>query len=177
MVSRKAPAKPAAKEAESKAPAPAAATQPTRHPLMSFRSQMDSLFDDFFKDWGVPHWGFAPSGDRLMPHVDLKEDDKNVVVVADLPGVDEKDIELYLDDNVLAIRAERKEESEKKGDDKTSYHRIERSYGMIQRNIPMPCPVKQDGIAAEFAKGVLTVTLPKDAPAKPKAKRIAVRAG
>jgi HSP20 family protein len=176
MVSRKAPAKPASKQAAPKAPAPTAAPQAPRHPLMSFRSQMDSLFDDFFKDWGVPHWGLAPSAERLMPRVDLREDDKNVVVVADLPGVDEKDIELYLDDNVLSIRAERKEESEKKDDDKTSYHRIERSYGMIQRSIPMPCPVKQDGIAAAFAKGVLTVTLPKDAPAAPKAKRIAVKA-
>ncbi len=173
MVSSKPAEKPPSKKPESKAPA----TQAARHPLMSFRSQMDSLFDDFFKDWGVPQWGIATSGDRLMPRVDLREDDKNVVVVADLPGVDDKDIELYLDDDVLSIRAERREESEKKGDDRTSYHRIERSYGMIQRNIPMPCPVKQDGIAAEFAKGVLTVTLPKDAPAKPKAKRIAVKAG
>ncbi|MEK9645557.1 MAG: Hsp20 family protein [Alphaproteobacteria bacterium] len=73
-------------------------------------------------------------------------------------------------------QARGEEESEKKDDDKTSYHRIERSYGMIQRSIPMPCPLKQDGIAAAFAKGVLTVTLPKDAPAAPKAKRIAVKA-
>lgn len=160
--------------------APSRTAQPRtpapRHPMTALRSQMDQIFENFFDDWGLPQWGLSAPSERLFPRIDMSEDDKNVVVAADLPGVDEKNIDLSLDNGVLTVKAERKSSSEETGDGK-KFHRIERSYGVAQRSLRLPCEVKEDKVVAKFDKGVLTVTLPKAAPAKPKVKHIQVKAG
>lgn len=168
MATRKTSSTPS-KTAQRTVPAP-------RHPMSALRSQMDQIFENFFDDWGLPQWGTGVPAERMFPRIDMTEDDKNVVVVADLPGVDEKNIDLSLENGVLTLKAERKSESEEGGDDK-KFHRIERSYGSAQRSFRLPCDVVEDKVAAKFEKGVLTVTLPKAAPAKPKSKRIQVKSG
>lgn len=160
----------------SQAPSTAARSRAAapRHPASALRSQMDQLFDSFFEDWGMPRWGLSAPSQRLFPSIDMSEDDKNIVVVADLPGVEEKDIDLSLNAGVLTVKAERKSETEKGEAGKTLHH-VERSFGVAHRSIRLPCEVDEEKVTATFAQGVLTVTLPKAAPAKPKAKRIEVK--
>ena len=90
--------------------------------------------------------------------MDVKETDKEIHIIAELPGIDEKDIDVSLSQNTLTIKGEKKSEVE---DNKEGYHRVERRYGSFHRSIPLPCEVNDEKIAAHFKKGVLTVQLPK----------------
>jgi len=126
----------------------------------SFRTEMDRLFDSFFG--GLPaltslrqHF---PAGEGLTPAWDVKETEKELVVKADLPGIDEKDIQLTVQDGILTLRGEKK--SERK-DERDNYYVMERSCGSFQRSIRLPETVNDEKAEARFDKGVLTITLPK----------------
>lgn len=143
------------------------------HPFLALHRDMNRLFDEFFANFGL-----APFGDvwgaGFSPSVDVMENDKEIRVLAELPGLDENDIEVSLDRNVLTISGEKKEEQEDKG---KNYYRVERSYGAFQRTIPLPCEVVADKVDAKFKKGVLTITLPKTEEARKQARKITVKAG
>lgn len=148
------------------------------NPLAELHQEVDRLFDSFMSDlrpWrsGLRFWDEREG--ELVPKVDVSETDKDIQVTADLPGIDEKDIEVTLSDGVLTIKGERKAEKEEK-DEKKSYHRVERSYGLYSRSISLPGEVEEDKVKASFAKGVLTVTMPKSAKARSKVKKISVKA-
>jgi HSP20 family protein len=98
------------------------------------------------------------------PAVDVYEDEKQIVVKADLPDMDEKDIDIHVEDGYLTLKGERKYEKETKEE---NYHRMERSFGSFTRSFALPENVDQDKINASYKKGVLEVTLPK-VEAKPK---------
>jgi HSP20 family protein len=135
---------------------------------------MSRMFDDFFR--GVPTrftGAEAPFG-GAMPRVDVSETDNEYEVTAELPGLEENDINLQLANNVLTIRGEKKSEREEK--DK-NYYLSERSFGSFQRSIPLPTEVEEDQVQASFKSGVLTVRLPKTERAKSQAKRIEVKSG
>lgn len=143
------------------------------HPFDDFRHEMDRLFEDF---WG----GDAPAvfnrdNGIFAAKVDVAEDDKAFRVTADLPGFEEKDVEVTLSDGVLSIRGEKKAEREEK-DEKTHYHLTERSYGSFERRFNVGDAVEQKKVEAEFKNGVLSVTLPKAKQKAEKAKRIAIKA-
>jgi HSP20 family protein len=104
------------------------------------------------------------------PAVDIYETEGEIVVKAELPGVDRKDIQLHLENNVLTIRGERRFEKEAKED---NYHRIERSYGGFSRSFSIPTTVDEEKIHADYRDGVLKVVLPKKEQAKPKQIQIA----
>jgi HSP20 family protein len=104
------------------------------------------------------------------PSVEVAETDKDVRIVAELPGMDEKDVEVTVDDDVLTIRGEKKAEMEDK-----ERRFSERYYGHFERRIPLPFEVEDDKAEASFANGVLTVTLPKSPKAETKTKRIAIK--
>ncbi len=135
---------------------------PSRYtdPFQSFRSEMDRLFDDFLV--GVPALSnlrqSLPMAQVITPALDVKETEKELVVKADLPGIDEKDVQLTLQDGVLSIRGEKKNERK---DERENYHLVERNYGSFQRSIRLPGTVDEDKVEARFDKGVLTITLPK----------------
>jgi HSP20 family protein len=147
------------------------------HSLGELRQEIDSLFEDFFSPdfpFGSfrrrlgrvkPFGGFEPSLRRLMPNLDVAETEKAFQITAELPGMDEKDIEVTVSDGVLKLEGEKKEEREEK---KKSYYLSERHYGSVQRAIALPEGVDADKISAKFEKGVLTVDLPKT-PEKQKA--------
>lgn len=116
-----------------------------------------SLADLMEEFWKSPFEAF-PWRDAGYPAVDVSEDEKEVTVKAELPGLEAKDVELTLESGVLTIRGEKKFEGEEK---KENYHRIERSYGSFVRAVPLPREVKSDKVKAKFDKGVLTVTMPK----------------
>ena len=146
---------------------------PERHeqddPFILLRREIDSLFDNFFS--GVNRGPFENRQGIFNPKVDVTETDKDIKVRAELPGMDEKDVEVSLNKDTLTIRGEKKAEKEHEG---KAYYRMERSYGSFSRTIPLPVEVDTDKIEAQLKKGVLTVTLPKSAKAVDKTKKISV---
>lgn len=139
-------------------------------PFALLRRNVDSVFDNFFRGFEM-----EPFESRLgvfSPKVDVIENDKEIKVFAELPGMDEKDIDISLTRDAMTIRGEKKEEKEQKGKD---YYRMERSYGSFSRTIPLPVEVETDKIEAKLKKGVLTVTLPKSARAVEETRKISVK--
>ncbi|GIK40693.1 MAG: hypothetical protein BroJett011_45260 [Chloroflexota bacterium] len=108
----------------------------------------------------------------FSPRVDVTENEKEVRITAELPGLEEKDIDVSLSNDVLTISGEKKAEREDKGD---NYYRMERSYGSFHRSIPLPTEVDTDHCDATFKNGVLQITLPK-VHLKESAKKITIKA-
>ena len=138
------------------------------NPFMSLQREIDRLFDDFTR--GFPAFSSAGVGE-MLPNIDVTETDKQIEITAELPGLEEKDVQVNIADNVLTIRGEKKAEKEEK--DKT-YRLVERSYGSFMRSLELPEGVNADAIKASIEKGVLKVTVPKPAPAQ--VKKIEVKA-
>src|SRR6185312_5315823 len=140
-----------------KAPVPRAAADPWQ----SFRGEIDRLFDRF-TGFGLPsaHRMFelaAPIESSFtfnVPAVDVTEDEKAYKIMAELPGLDEKDIDVSMTGDVLTLKGEKRQEKEEK--DK-NWYMSERAYGSFQRAFELPYGIDRDNIAASFAKGVLTV--------------------
>lgn len=139
-------------------------------PFAILRRDIDSVFDNFYRGFNMEP--FESRFGAFSPNVDVTENDKEIKVSAELPGMDEKDIDISLNRDTLTIRGEKKEEKEQKGKD---FYRMERSYGSFSRTIPLPAEVETDKIEAQLKKGVLTVTLPKSAKAVEETKKISVK--
>jgi HSP20 family protein len=137
-------------------------------PLRALQRRMDRLFDDVAGDY---HWPFANGRGALTPSIDVSETDKEMTIEAELPGVDEKDIDVTLADNLLTIKGEKKQETEEKQKD---YHLTERSYGSFMRSMSLPFDADPATIKAAFKDGVLTITLPKPPEVEAKVKKIAI---
>ncbi|MCA1491480.1 Hsp20/alpha crystallin family protein [Ensifer sp. NBAIM29] len=130
-------------------------------PFLSLHEEMNRLFDDAFRGrFGGPSQRGSEAGSMIMPDIDVSETENQVRICAELPGVREEDIDVSLNDDTLTIRGEKKFERK---DDKENYHFMERSYGTFQRSLRLPYSVDPDKVEADFADGVLTVTLPKGA--------------
>jgi len=120
-----------------------------------FRSDIDRMFDDFFtrspfsRSYGAEEW---------MPAVDISETGKEIIVNAEIPGMDAKDIDISINGRLLTIKGERKQEQEEKGE---NYHRIERRYGSFSRSLELPVDVNADKVKATYKEGVLKLNLPK----------------
>lgn len=141
------------------------------HPVMSLHRDINRLFDDMLRGFPVPS---LPSIGRSLgwPRVELSENDKEIRITAELPGMEEKDIEVSLDDHQLVIRGEKKSEIsvEERG-------YSERSYGRFERRIALPSHIDEDKVEGAFRNGVLTVTIPRDAEAAKSRKTIPIKAG
>ncbi len=142
--------------------------------LEDFHREFDRLFEEFFRGFGLSRPAFDWPMGEFAPSVRVEEDDKEIRVTAELPGVEEKDVNVQLSDNALTISGEKKEEREEKG--KRVYH-SERCYGMFRRVIPLPVEVDEEKAEASFKNGVLTVRLPKAEAEEGRRKRIEVKAG
>jgi HSP20 family protein len=134
-------------------------------PLLALHREMNRLFDDAFRSFDIGPFGSSAMG---WPSVELNETDKAVKVVAELPGLEQKDVGVELADGVLTISGEKKSETEDKG-----RFFSERYYGRFERRIPVD-DVDPDKVEASFKNGVLTVMLPKLPAAQQKVKRIAI---
>lgn len=140
----------------------------------SFRSDMNGLMSRFFGDWGIEPFGSVESlGGDFIPHIDVSDDDKEVRITAELPGMDEKDIDVTLSKDSVTIKGEKSEETEDKG---KNYYRSERRYGSFHRVIPLTAEIEEDKAEAKFKKGVLALKLPKTAEAVKQRKKIEVKA-
>src|SRR5689334_23252647 len=140
------------------------------NPFLTLHREMNRLFDDVFRGFDLTPFGSGRLIDRGLdwPNVEVSETDKEVKVTAELPGLDEKDVQVELASGVLAIKGEKKTETEDKD-------RLfsERYYGRFERRIPVE-DVDEDKVSAAFKNGVLSVTMPKAPQAQSKVKRIAV---
>lgn len=144
-------------------------------PFESLRQEVDRLFDDF-NPFGLRRpiaRAFQSASWPVAPAVDLVEKDGHYEITAELPGMDEKNVEVKVANGVLTIRGEK---SEEKKEERKDYHLSERSYGSFQRSFRLPDNVDADKIEAHFAKGVLNVSLPKAAAAANNEKKIDIKA-
>lgn len=129
--------------------------------------KMGSFMGDIDKGVNIEYGGFAP-------RVDISEDEKNIFVHAEIPGVIKEDVKVTLnDENILTIKGEKKSSAKEENEDKT-FIRLERTYGSFVRSISLPGKVKTDSINARFENGVLSLTLEKVEPVKPKEIEISV---
>ncbi|HEY6552801.1 MAG TPA: Hsp20/alpha crystallin family protein [Vicinamibacteria bacterium] len=133
--------------------------------LVSLQDRMNMLFNQSFRginrggteeDWAQGAWS---------PAVDIYEKDGNIVLKAELPGIDAKDVDVSVENNILTLRGERRFDQEVQ---RENYQRVERSYGAFTRSFTLPTVVDTEKIKAEFKDGVLRMTLPKKEEAKPK---------
>lgn len=151
-------------------------------PMANLRREIDRLFDDF--GWGTarrrpgrtlfdvePFWRGELSFGKA-PAVDLAEREKEYEITAELPGLDENNVEVKFADGLLTIKGEKREEKEEK---KKDYYLSERRFGSFQRSFQLPDTVDADKIEARFKNGVLTVTLPKSPEAQKREKKIAIK--
>jgi len=146
--------------------------QATEEPVLALQRRMNSLFDDFF---GRSPFDLWPSvADGFAPQVDVSETGKDVRISAELPGLDEKDVEVTVTGNVLSIKGEKKEAHEECHGD---YWHSERSYGHFERSFELPQGLETEKITASFKKGVLKVTIPKSPGAQSTVKKIELTEG
>jgi len=134
----------------------------------AFRQEMDRLFDATLRGFGSPVPGFAGG----WPNVEVTEAEREIRASFEVPGVEEKDIEVLLDDGELVVRGEKRSETEDK-----ERRFTERVYGRFERRIPLGQDIEENGVRAEFRNGVLTVTIPRSERAEQRARRIPLNAG
>lgn len=145
-------------------------------PYLSLQHDMNRVFDNFFRSFenGVMSPFSDMSEGMFQPRVEVKENANDLRVSVELPGIDDKDIDVSITDDALTISGEKREEKE---ENTRGYYRMERSYGSFQRRIPFPCSIDKDKAEATFKKGVLNVVLPKTAEAKQNVKKISIKKG
>jgi HSP20 family protein len=131
-------------------------------PLSRLQNEIDRLFEESFDSWLAP---FSTPLEAWVPAVDIFEDKNNIVVKTELPGMKKEEIEVYMTGEALNIAGERKEETEHKSG---QAFRVERYFGRFHRTVPLPVPVQQGKIQANYKDGVLTIVCPKTEEAKRK---------
>jgi HSP20 family protein len=131
----------------------------------SLQREIDRLFDDFAH-------GFGGQG-NLLPSMDVTESDKEIEIAAELPGLERKDVDISIEDNVLTIRGEKKIEREEKDEKNKNYRLAERSYGVFYRVLELPNGIDPSKVQASMSNGVLKIKIPK--PARSEAKKIEVK--
>jgi HSP20 family protein len=142
-------------------------------PVMAIQNEMNRLFDQFFADpFTMLPIASSRFGADFTPRVDVSESDTATVVTAELPGMDEKDIQIEIDRDALVISGEKKNETEEKS---KNYHRIERSFGSFQRVIPLMNEVDDEKVEAIFKNGILTVTIPKPVSSQKTTRKISIK--
>jgi HSP20 family protein len=138
--------------------------------ILSMQREINKMFDGFFRGSMPDEGELLPSA--WTPAVDVAEHENEFVVKVELPGVTKDDVKITMQDNILTVRGEKKQEKETKD---SSYHRVERAYGSFQRSFTLPTPVKNDKIEATYQDGILTVNLPKAEEAKRKQIEVKVK--
>ena len=132
-------------------------THEDANPFSLLQREMDSLFDNFHRAFDAGPWVEDNNG-SFSPKVDVIDGEKEIRVTAELPGIDEKNVEVLLSRDSLTIKGEKKDERERSG---KNYYRSECSYGSFSRTIPLPEEINAEKAEAHYKKGVLTVTLPR----------------
>ena len=142
-------------------------------PFVALQNQVNQVFDHFFNGFALsPLWGSDLRTGAFNPRLDFTETDKEYRITVELPGLDEKDVDLSLANNILTIKGEKKQEKEEKRKD---FYRMERAYGTFSRSIPVPDGVDIEKVDASFKKGLLVISLPKSEDAQKERKKIPIK--
>lgn len=129
------------------------------HPVMSLHRDLNKVFEEFYRSFDlVPFGEFEGGFGEMTPKIDMTESAKAITISAELPGIDEKDVEVTLSGDMVTIYAEKKEE---KKEETKGHYRMERRYGVFNRVLPLPCEIDAERATALFKNGVLTLSLPK----------------
>jgi HSP20 family protein len=144
-----------------------------RHdPFAEMRAELDRVFESFLGRGPLARLRSPPAFPEIAaPDVDVRETEREIVVEAELPGMEEKDISVVFRDGILSLSGEKKSERDEKED---TYHLVERSYGSFERSFRLPDTIDQDKISASLDKGVLRVVVPKRSEAVSSEKKIPV---
>jgi HSP20 family protein len=149
-------------------------------PIAQFHQEIDRMFDNFFRGFGFPSMGldrehslFAQN-EWLKPTLDIAAGEKEYTISVELPGVDEKDVQLELMEDTLVIKGEKKHEKEEK---EKNYYRMERSYGSFQRVLSLPEDADREGIGAAYRSGILKITVPRKGGPKKESRQISIKSG
>jgi HSP20 family protein len=141
--------------------------RPETNMFGTLQREVDRLFEDFTRNLGM----HGTQGFNLVPSIDVTENDKEIEITAEMPGLERKDVEISVEDNLLTIRGEKKIEREqtddKRKDDRKNVHLAERSYGVFYRVLQLPAGVDPSSVKATMANGVLRLTIPKPAKSQP----------
>jgi len=148
------------------------------HPVSQIHQEIDRMFDNFYRGVGRPSFDFEGPFSRmaegiLKPTLDVSAGEKEYAITVEVPGVDEKDIQIELVNDTLNIRGEKKQEKEEKEKD---YYRMERSYGSFHRVLSLPEDADQEKINAVFKNGVMKISIPRKALPKTETKKIEIKA-
>ncbi len=127
--------------------------------------ESSSLFDEFFNDFPFTSAFQGRGSERWLPPVDIMEKDGNLILRAEVPGVDEKEIDLKLEGNVLTLKGEKKQKLE---ENRNNYHRMESFYGSFSRSFTLPDSVDRDQIKADYKNGILVITIPQKPEVRPR---------
>jgi len=143
-----------------------------RNPIASLQTEMNRLFQDFFGGRSLVRNFWGEGEETFLPPVDVRETEDKVIVEAELPGMEPKDVDIQIEGETLMISGERKHEKEEKA---RGYHRLERSFGWFQRSVELPPSVDPEKVEATCKDGVLTVELAKKEEAKRKTIQVKVK--
>lgn len=147
-------------------------------PFSQIRQEIDRIFESAFSGFGFPSIGFGreltpmAQSDWLRPTLDIGASDKDYTISVELPGVDEKDVQLELTNDSLKIKGEKKQQKEEK---EKNYYRMERSYGSFQRVLSLPEDVDKDNIKAVYKNGIMNITIPRKAAPKSEIRQIEIK--
>jgi len=141
-------------------------------PFVSFRREIDRMFDDFFTGFGRSLSTRAKAWQGVVPTIDLAENDKEFVITAELPGLDEKDFEVTVSGDLLTLKGEKKSEHTQQNGDATY---TERCFGSFSRSVRLPFEVEDEHVEATYDKGVLSICVPKPADLQRPARRIEIK--
>jgi HSP20 family protein len=143
--------------------------RPELNVFTSLHREVDRLFAEFTRGFSTSG---TPASSNLVPSIDVSESDREIEITAEMPGLERKDVEVSLEDNILTIRGEKKIEEEKQ-DEKKNRHLVERSYGVFYRMLELPPGIDPSTVQATMSKGVLKIKVPK--PAQTEVKKIEVK--
>jgi HSP20 family protein len=134
---------------------------------------LDELFDNLWCgfDTTAPAWRLAKTADGFTPRVNVRETDEEIVVSAELPGLEESDFDISLEDDVLTLKGEKRSEHEEKGE---GFHHVETVSGSFERRLRLPCEVDADEVKATYKNGIVTVVLPKRPEDRPEVRTVPV---
>jgi len=143
------------------------------HPFLSLQKEMNELFESFFRRGHMPSFGdLGDWQEDFTPHINVKESEKEIHITAELPGMDENDIDVMLTGDALTLKGEKKEEREEK---EKNYWHVERRYGTFHRVIPLPEGIDMEKVDATFKKGVLHISISKKEQVDSSVKKITIK--
>jgi HSP20 family protein len=138
--------------------------------FFDLQEEINQMFESILTPWQSSHF----SSRKFKPEMDIQENEQEITITADLPGMKPDEIDLKISGNNLTISGEKASETEEKGE---RFYRKERSYGSFHRSLPLPAAVDEEKISADYQQGVLTVILPKSSPSKQTRKSISIKSG